>query len=131
MEARYLPGRRAPAWLKLKHVQVADVLIGGWLPGRGWRSGFIGSLLIGVHGAEGLLFAGEVGSGLTELELRALAPVLESLAISSPPFTGALPPGNARHARWADPILAAEVAYAEIGPSGRLRHPVWRGLRPS
>jgi hypothetical protein len=28
-------------------------------------------------------------------------------------------------------VLAAEVAYAEITPAGRMRHPVWRGLRPA
>jgi bifunctional non-homologous end joining protein LigD len=35
-----------------------------------------------------------------------------------------------RQARWARPVLAAEVTYLERTPSGRLRQPVWRGLRP-
>ena len=36
----------------------------------------------------------------------------------------------ARRARWARPVITAEVEYLERTPSGRLRHPVWRGLRP-
>jgi hypothetical protein len=35
----------------------------------------------------------------------------------------------ARFARWVRPELGGEVAYAEIGLEGRLRHPRWRGLR--
>jgi hypothetical protein len=42
-----------------------------------------------------------------------------------------LPADVARRARWTRPVLAAEVAYAEITPAGRMRHPVWRGLRPA
>ena len=32
---------------------------------------------------------------------------------------------------WTTPVLAAEVTYVEITPAGRMRHPVWRGLRPA
>ncbi len=46
------------------------------------------------------------------------------------PFAGPLPAAITRQARWAQPVLAAEVTYLERTPSGRLRQPVWRGLRP-
>jgi bifunctional non-homologous end joining protein LigD len=40
-----------------------------------------------------------------------------------------VPQEFARFARWVRPELGGEVAYAEIGLEGRLRHPRWRGLR--
>lgn len=128
--SRYQPGRRSRTWLKVKHVRVADVVVGGWLPGRGWRSRLAGALLAGIPGPEGLRYAGEVGSGLAELELRRLTPLLSSLSAPDPPFTGPLPPELRKQARWVRPVLQAEVAYAELTPAGRLRQPVWRGLRP-
>jgi bifunctional non-homologous end joining protein LigD len=76
-------------------------------------------------------FAGAVGSGLSMTELGELTALLESLEQPASPFTGPLPPAITRHARWARPVLAAEVTYLERTPSGRLRQPVWRGLRPS
>jgi bifunctional non-homologous end joining protein LigD len=71
-----------------------------------------------------------VGSGLSMAELRELTGLLESLEQSVSPFTGPLPRAITRHARWARPVLDAEVAYLERTPSGRLRQPVRRGLRP-
>ena len=63
-------------------------------------------------------------------ELCELTALLESEELPVSPFAGPLPAAVARHARWARPVLAAEVAYLERTPSGRLRQPVWRGLRP-
>jgi hypothetical protein len=40
-----------------------------------------------------------------------------------------LPLAITRHAGWARPFNAAEVVYLKRTPSGRLRQPVWRGLR--
>ena len=85
---------------------------------------------MGIPRPGGLEFAGTVGSGLTVAELRELTALLESVEQPVSPFTGPLPPDIARHARWARPVIVAEVAYLERTPSGRLRHPVWRGLRP-
>ena len=45
---RYEPGRRTPAWRKIKNVPRQEVVIGGWKPGEGGRAGEIGSLLVGV-----------------------------------------------------------------------------------
>lgn len=42
----YRPGRRSRDWLKVKNVRGQEVVIGGWLPGKGRRDGEIGSLLV-------------------------------------------------------------------------------------
>jgi bifunctional non-homologous end joining protein LigD len=131
LRSHYHPGRRSDAWLKVKHVITASVLIGGWLPGQGWRAHLAGSILAGDPTPNGLEFLGQVGSGFTEAELAALTERLRELEQPDSPFAGPVPQAVARHARWARPVLACEVTYSEITPSGRLRHPVWRGLRPA
>ncbi len=37
---------------------------------------------------------------------------------------------DAKDAQWVRPALVGEVTYSEETPDGRLRHPVWKGLRP-
>jgi bifunctional non-homologous end joining protein LigD len=126
----YHPGRRTRDWLKIRHIRTAGVRVGGWLPGTGARAHLAGSVLMGVPRPGALEFAGAVGSGLSMAELRELTGLLESLEQPVSPFTGPLPPALTRHARWARPVITAEVTYLERTPSGRLRQPVWRGLRP-
>jgi bifunctional non-homologous end joining protein LigD len=127
----YQPGRRSPAWLKIKNLRTADVLIGGWNPGEGRRAGTIGSLLLGLSTPDGLAYVGNVGTGFTDAALRDLQGRLEALAAPVSPFDGVpVPREFARRARWVRPELGGEVAYAELGGDGRLRHPRWRGLRP-
>jgi hypothetical protein len=47
--------------------------------------------------------------------LRACA-LLESVEQPVSPFTGLLPPAITRQARWARPVIAAEVSYLERTP---------------
>ena len=130
LSSPYQPGHRSGDWLKIRHLAAADVLIGGWLPRAGARSHLAGSVLAGAPGPAGLHYLGSVGSGFAEAELRDLTARLLALEQPDSPFAGPLPADVARRARWTNPVLAAEVAYAEITPAGRMRHPVWRGLRP-
>jgi len=127
----YQPGQRSGDWLKIRHLTAADVLIGGWLPGAGARAGLAGSVLAGIPGPGGLDYLGSVGSGLAEAEARDLTARLLDLEQPDSPFAAPVPADIARRARWTRPVLAAEVAYAGITPAGRMRHPVWRGLRPA
>ena len=106
------------------------MLIGGWSPGSGRRTGTIGSLLVGVSTPDGLAYIGNVGTGFTDAVLRDLLGRLTALEIPTSPFNAVpVPREFARVARWVRPELSGEVAYAEIGLEGRLRHPRWRGLR--
>ena len=38
----------------------AEVVVGGWKPGQGRRSGTIGSLLLGAYDNTGLVYVGRV-----------------------------------------------------------------------
>jgi bifunctional non-homologous end joining protein LigD len=127
----YQAGQQSGDWLKIRHLAAADVLIGGWLPGTEGRSALAGSVLAGAVTPNGLDFLRSVGSGFTENELRDLTARLRELEVAHSPFAAPLPADIARRARWTRPVLTAEVTYAEITPAGRMRHPVWRGLRPA
>jgi bifunctional non-homologous end joining protein LigD len=131
LRSYYHPGRRTGSWLKVKHVLAADVVIGGWLPGTGSRQSLAGSVIVGQRGPAGLDYLGQVGSGFTTSELRELTTRLRQLEQPGSPFAEPLPPAVTRRAHWVCPVLNAEVAYGELTPAGRLRHPVWRGLRPA
>jgi bifunctional non-homologous end joining protein LigD len=62
LDSPYLPGRRSDLWRKTKITATQEVVIGGWKPGAGRRSGMIGSLLLGVPDDHGLRYAGGVGT---------------------------------------------------------------------
>lgn len=131
LNSPYQPGQRSGDWLKIRNLAAADVLIGGWLPRAGARSHLAGSVLAGVPGPTGLDYLGSVGSGFAEAELRDLTARLLALEQPDSPFAGPLPTDVARRARWTTPVLTAEVTFVEITPAGRMRQPVWRGLRPA
>jgi bifunctional non-homologous end joining protein LigD len=131
LSSSYQPGQRSGDWLKIRNLAAADVLIGGWLPRAGARSHLAGSVLAGVPGPTGLDYIGSVGSGFAEAELRDLTDRLLALEQTDSPFAGPLPADVARRARWTAPVLTAEVTFVEITPAGRMRQPVWRGLRPA
>ncbi len=125
----YQPGRRAHTWLKIKLHRAQEVVIGGWRPGQGLRSGGVGSLLMGIPTEAGLHYVGRVGSGFNDRQLDEMQTRLEKLSRKTSPFID-VPREDARDAHWVTPSLVGEVTYGELTGPGRLRHPVWRGLRP-
>ncbi|MFG3436565.1 non-homologous end-joining DNA ligase [Nonomuraea sp. NPDC047897] len=130
-DSPYRPGRRSADWTKVKNFSHLEVVVGGWKPGAGRRSGRIGSLLLGGHDSGGrLVYVGHVGTGFTDAMLTALREELAPLERPGSPFAVPVPREFARDARWVEPRLVGEVRYAEVTGDGRLRHPSWRGLRP-
>jgi bifunctional non-homologous end joining protein LigD len=148
LTSTYHPGRRSPDWRKLKNIRTQEVVVLGWQPGNGRRAGTIGSVLLGVpadppsdrpgdaSGTDpgsnglGLRYAGKVGTGFTEAALTLLHGQLQPLAIPAPALAVPPPRAYTANAQWVKPVLVAEVGFTEWTPDGRLRHPVWRGLRP-
>ena len=120
-------GKRCADWLKLKCARRQEFVIGGYTDPKGSRTG-IGSLLLGVHEADGRLrYAGNVGTGFDGATLRDLRARLDAVAKDASPFeagTG-LPPG----AHWVRPELVCEVAFGEWTRDGKVRHSVFHGLR--
>jgi bifunctional non-homologous end joining protein LigD len=132
-DSPYLPGKRSPAWRKVKVRRHQEVVVGGWWPGEGNRSGRLGSLLVGVHdpGEPGnpLRYAGRVGTGFDAAALADYEARLAALAVDRSPFEPPPPPAVARRARWVRPELVIEVAFGEWTGEGVLRHPSHLGRR--
>jgi bifunctional non-homologous end joining protein LigD len=126
LEAPYAPGRRTAAWVKVKNVRETDVVIGGWLPGEGKRSGRFGALVVGFYEDGELRYAGRVGTGFDEAELSRLGRLFEGHARADSPFSGRQPP---RETHFVDPVLIAHVGYGEWTQTRTLRHPRYLGLR--
>ncbi|WP_460367452.1 non-homologous end-joining DNA ligase [Actinocorallia lasiicapitis] len=129
LDSKYSPGRRTTLWRKIKNVRTQEVVVVGWRDGQGRRHGAVGSLLCGYFDGDDLIFAGHVGTGFSDAVLDELAALLEPLARTGTPCSGAIPGEVAKEAHWVEPVLVGEVAFAEWTSEGRLRHPSWRGLR--
>ena len=129
-DATYQPGRRSASWVKDKHWNTQEVVIGGWRAGEGGRTSGIGSLLMGIPSDGGLHFAGRVGTGFTGRDLAGLKKTLEPLRTDESPFDAKLPARDAAGVTFVKPVLVGEVRYSEWTPDNRLRQSSWRGLRP-
>lgn len=134
LDSLYEPGKRTRTWRKVKVRRRQEMVVGGWLPGEGNRSGGIGALLVGYHDQAGdgrpLRFAGRVGTGFTDAERARLTSLLDPLTSDECPFDPPPPRTDvARGATWARPELVAELAFAEWTGDARLRHPSYLGLR--
>ncbi len=129
-DSTYRPGRRVGEWVKVKVVTTQDVVIGGWTDGKGGRGASLGSLLLGIPGADGLDYVGKVGTGFDERALRTIMEQLDQRRTRTNPFGQSITDAEAKGAHYVRPGLVGEVGYAEWTPGGRLRHPTWRGLRP-
>jgi bifunctional non-homologous end joining protein LigD len=127
-DAPYRAGR-SRAWLKLKCQGREEFLVLGWTAPQGSRSG-LGSLHLGFYDDAGALhYAGGCGSGFSDKVLADLAGRLKGLAADAPTkllLTEEKPPAGLH---WVKPELVAEVQYTGWSGAGRLRHPVFLGLR--
>ncbi len=129
LDSNYQPGKRSPSWRKIKVRRHQELVVGGWGPGKGGRSGRIGGLLVGYYESGELRYAGRVGSGLNDGEIDRLMECFEPLVIQDCPFQELPPTADAKGAVWLQPRIVVEVAYGEWSPIGRLRHPSYLGQR--
>jgi bifunctional non-homologous end joining protein LigD len=129
IDSRYEPGARSASWLKVKNVLRQEAVVAGWKPGKGNRAGQVGSLLVGVYSDQGLLYCGHVGTGFTVETLRMLTDRLAPLRRAGSPFDGPVPAQDARSAIWVEPRLVIDVTFGRWTRAGRMRAPVYKGLR--
>jgi len=130
LDSRYEPGVRTASWRKIKNQLRQEVVVAGWKPGKGNRTGQIGSLLVGVYDDDGQLrYSGHVGTGFSDATLRMLGRKLEPLRRPDSPFDEPVPPEHARQAVWVEPRLVIDVDFDRWTRVGRMRAPVYKGLR--
>jgi bifunctional non-homologous end joining protein LigD len=154
----YQSGRRSPSWRKLKLHHEQEFVVGGWTEPRNTRQHF-GALLLGVwrprpeRGAQSpresergwgpasadksrqktsnqpgsLIYVGHTGTGFDERELQRVSKLLKARAIARSPFANPIKSNETAH--WVTPDLVAQVRFTEWTDDGKLRHPVYLGLR--
>ena len=129
-DAPYRPGRRTPDWQKLKLRREDDFPIVGFTRGTGRRAK-LGALVLARREQDGLHWAGNVGSGLGDGDVDTLLAALRPLERVTSPLVHAPRMARVRAAdvTWVEPVLSAQVAYAEETREGRLRAPVFLGVR--
>ncbi|WP_375477220.1 non-homologous end-joining DNA ligase [uncultured Jatrophihabitans sp.] len=127
LAAPYRAGVRTEDWRKLRFTRSGDFVVIGW-EAAAERPGTLSSLVLGMATDDGLAFAGRVGSGLAG---RVAARVQQLLAERpDPPVPGVPSPLAGRRLRWVEPAVVVEVEFTAWTGDGRLRQPVFRGLRP-
>ncbi|GAA4073560.1 non-homologous end-joining DNA ligase [Streptomyces shaanxiensis] len=127
LDSVYEPGVRSRAWIKIRNMRTEDVVVGGWLPGKGRLTGLPGSVLVGQRAAGRLRYVGNVGTGWSEAERTQLAELLRASETDVCPFD---PAPRVAGAHWVRPQLVGEVRYSVRTRSGLLRQPSWLRLRP-
>ena len=132
-DSRYASGKRTPDWRKLKIVQEQELVIGGWTEPRQTRSHF-GALLLGYFQASPqppapspFVYAGHTGTGFNEKELTRVMRLLKPLETRDCPFDPK--PKTNEKPHWVEPKLVAAIKFTEWTADGKLRHPVYLGLR--
>jgi bifunctional non-homologous end joining protein LigD len=132
LDSPYRPGERTEQWLKVKNVNRQELVIGGWLEGKGNRAKRLGALLMGYYEGGGrkraLRYAGRVGTGFDDAELERLTASLIERGRRASPFgaKGVQPPPGAH---FVEPELVAEIEFSRWTNDMILRHSSYRGLR--
>ena len=129
LDGRYVPGKRATTWRKVKHRRRQEFVVGGFTTGTGHRASTFGSLLLGVHDGGSLRCCGAVGTGFDQRRLDTLAPTLRAIARRTCPFEPEPPREISRGATWVEPTLIVEVEFAEWTNDGIVRHSSFLGTR--
>jgi bifunctional non-homologous end joining protein LigD len=129
--SHYQPGRRSPDWRKVKVRARQEVVVVGYTKGQGRRTGGFGALVAAVQEGGGLRWAGNVGTGFTDAEIERLLGLMRPLERNGSPLaeTPKMPRVRSSDIVWVEPKLVAEVEFAEWTREGRLRAPVYLGLR--
>jgi bifunctional non-homologous end joining protein LigD len=121
--------RRDPSWVKSKCGNRQEFVIIGYTDPEGSRQGF-GSLLLGYHDDKNrLVYAGRVGTGFDDQQLRRLHARLAEIEQDKPPTDVPPPRRELRDAHWVTPRLVGEVRFTGWTRDGVLRHPAFIALR--
>ena len=126
-DAPYEVGRRSRNWLKLKLERRQELVVGGYTEPRNSREHF-GAILLGYYDDSGaLVYAGHTGTGFNRASLRDMYARLTRLERKTSPFTTT--PRTNERAHWVRPSIVVEVKFNEWTADGKLRQPVFLGIR--
>jgi bifunctional non-homologous end joining protein LigD len=120
----YVEGR-SRYWLKVKIRKEEEFIIGGYTEPAGSRK-YFGALLLGAYKQGVLRYVGKVGTGFNEKTLLSLFHKFKPLVRKESPF---VPPLRMKNATFLSPKLVSQISFTEWTSDGKLRQPVFLGLR--
>jgi bifunctional non-homologous end joining protein LigD len=126
MDSRYEPGKRTPAWLKLKIEFREEFVVGGYTEPRNSRE-YIGALLLGYFDGDRFIYVGHTGGGFTRQSLNDMYKRLKPLERKTSPFEET--PKTNEKVHWVKPEVVVEVKFNEWTADRRLRQPIFIGVR--
>jgi bifunctional non-homologous end joining protein LigD len=122
----YQQGQRGTQWLKIKAQKQQEAVIAGFTEPRGSRLN-LGALILAVHEGKDLTYIGHASGRLDTKALKEMRLRLEALEQSECPLKTKPKPNAPVH--WVKPQLVCEVAFQEWTSDGRMRQPIFLGLR--
>lgn len=121
-------GTRNGDWIKLKCEKRQEFVIGGYTLSDK-RAGGISSLLLGVYEDDRLIYAGRAGTGISEAEMKTLEEEFRKIQRTSSPFSTKTGQKPNEKIFWLEPVLVAEIRFAEWTREKLLRQASYKGLR--
>jgi bifunctional non-homologous end joining protein LigD len=119
---------RTKDWVKLKCLEEQEFVAGGFtIETNSQRK--VGALLLGYFNHGELVYCGRVGTGFSEDDRSALFERLDAARAEAAPFAELPRAEESAGAVWTAPRLVVEVRFAEWTEDGRLREPVYLGVR--
>ena len=127
-DAPYRPGR-GNGWQKTKNVDSEEFAAVGFTRKKGQRSGF-SSLLLARPTESGWRYAGRVGTGFSQEQLREISQRIGQIGGKDP--TAEIPNGvstDLRDAWWFQPLFVVDAFSRGVSGSGVLRHASLKEVR--
>jgi len=121
-------GTRNGDWIKMKCDKRQEFVIGGYTLTDKKTSG-VSALLLGVYEGEELVFAGRAGTGFTARIMKELEQKFKSIKREASPFKKSPEPKKNEMITWLEPVLVAEIKFAEWTEENLLRQASFKGLR--
>jgi bifunctional non-homologous end joining protein LigD len=125
LESTYVQ-RRSAEWLKIKIIQQSEVVIGGYTEPRNSRE-YFGALVVGLYRDGKLHYVAHTGGGFNHQTLAQTYKLMQPLKTKDCPFIEK--PKTNEPVQWVKPKLVAQVKFSEWTADGRMRQPVFLGLR--
>ena len=136
----YEPGRRSGAWIKAQMCQRTGIRYRRIHAAAGRLANISARSSLVTSENKKLVFAGKVGTGFTVKSLSMLYKKFQKEARDDCPFVDLpskqngqwvqdITPSMMRKMHWVNPVFVCEIKFAEWTRDGKLRAPVFLGLR--
>lgn len=121
-------GTRNDDWIKLKCEKRQEFVIGGYTRSDKKTKG-VSSLLLGIYEGDKLIYTGRAGTGMSEKDMKVLEEEFKHIKRTNSAFQIAPKARTQEEITWLEPVLVAEIKFAEWTKENLLRQASFKGLR--